>query len=327
MNKGRIKMFISSLIVISLGVVLVLATIKTVRMNKWEYRHISKGEVPEKMVGINIKDPQDVDRLEVMPDIVSWFEDWYSDSGAGKLELCSRNNSAIPLITWQPNNVSFEDIINGKHDAYIQKFFKRIAKQCPDLTVLIRFAHEMEDDPSYNGWVWYQWQGKDEYLYKRAWRHLVNMSHKICPQVKWIWSPNRFTKYSRAYYPGDEYVDYVGITVNIKKEVFLKDFGDRFQEIGGEGLREYNKPIIISELGIHSEQEDREDSIRFIKGVFKFFKQDPDMVAVVFFNTDKNSVNRRYNFTDSDVCVKVFCDEITKLRKEQNKKHRRQELK
>lgn len=316
---NRKNMLFSALIFLLLGAVLVFATVRTVHMNRWKYGHVNTDNLDGKMIGINIVEPQDVNRLELMPDIVSWFENWYSDSGIVKLELCGRNRAAVPLITWQPVDVPFEEIVNGDHDEYLRDFFRRVADSCPDLPVLIRFAHEMEMSPNY-GKPWYQWQGIDSELYIRAWRHIVSMSDEICPQIRWIWSPNIMSEYARPYYPGENYVDYVGITVNLPASTSLKynDFGEFFlQSCKGNALGEFKKPVIISETGFHSNKEDHEDSINFILSVFKYIRHDPNLKAVVFLDTDDEREGRQYRFTDNEACVKVFCEEIRKLREDQ----------
>ena len=177
----------------------------------------------------------------------------------------------------------------------------------------------MEMSPNY-GKPWYQWQGIDSELYIRAWRHIVSMSDEICPQIRWIWSPNIMSEYARPYYPGEDYVDYVGITVNLPASTSLKynDFGEFFlQSCKGNALGEFKKPVIISETGFHSNKEDHEDSINFILSVFKYIRHDPNLKAVVFLDTDDEREGRQYRFTDNEACVKVFCEEIRKLREDQ----------
>lgn len=316
MKKSRI--LISILIFGLLGAVLVLATVKTAQMNKWEYTRNRTPDVTGKMIGLTIEDPKDVNGLAELPDILSWFENWYDDSSSLKLELCGRNNAAIPLITWQPTDIPPEEIAAGLHDDYIKEFFQRIAKTCPNETVLIRYAHEMEMSPNY-GHPWFSWQGADPESYIQAWQHLTTLSDEICPQIKWIWSPNRMTRYAEPYYPGDEYVDYVGLTVNITSPQAYRysDFGTFYiEKCGGQMLQQYDKPVIISETGYSPPQFGEDCSAAFIRSVFDYFQQDDDMTAAVFFNTDSRE-NRYYRFTDDPMCLKTFNEEMLALHEKQ----------
>ena len=148
-----------------------------------------------------------------------------------------------------------------------------------------------------------QWQGIDSELYIRAWRHIVSMSDEICPQIRWIWSPNIMSEYARPYYPGEDYVDYVGITVNLPASTSLKynDFGEFFlQSCKGNALGEFKKPVIISETGFHSNKEDHEDSINFILSVFKYIRHDPNLKAVVFLDTDDEIPPTNYPIKDKN---------------------------
>jgi hypothetical protein len=77
----------------------------------------------------------------------------------------------------------------------------------------MRFAHEM------NG-TWYPWSeqenGNSTGQYATAWQHVYNTFTAICTNAKWVWCP--ITDFSGStpltgLYPGDAYVDWVGLDV------------------------------------------------------------------------------------------------------------------
>ncbi len=121
------------------------------------------------------------------------------------------NNGSVPMITWLPKNsdtgasYSLTAIANGQYDSVINTWANTLKGY--GHTILIRWAHEM------NG-SWYAW-GQQASAYVAAWRHIHNLFVADgATNVKWVWCPN--TEYNTAtqfnqYYPGDSYVDWVGL--------------------------------------------------------------------------------------------------------------------
>jgi Glycosyl hydrolase family 26 len=138
------------------------------------------------------------------PDIVMSYRDFdlpllYSNEISNL-----RATGQTPLISWEPYH-SLSDIASGKYDSYLHEQAK-LAKSWGS-TLLIRFGHEM------NG-TWYSWSGQPT-SFVAAWRHIVSVFRADgVTNVKWVFSPNiqEGTKYPISpYFPGDEWVDYVGL--------------------------------------------------------------------------------------------------------------------
>ncbi|NGX28731.1 MAG: Endoglucanase H [Candidatus Anoxychlamydiales bacterium] len=131
---------------------------------------------------------------------------------------------AISCITWEPmflNNSQEQtilkaDIVNGKYDEYLDEFIFQIkAFKKP---IIIRFAHEMNLSR-------YHWGvEKDEYnesspdIYIQMFRYIVDYFKKnkvknalfaFCPNVDSV--PNTSWNKFKNYYPGDKYVDILGL--------------------------------------------------------------------------------------------------------------------
>ena len=112
------------------------------------------------------------------------------------------------MITWQSKRPKLDDIIAGRHDTYIKTW----ATGLRDLRgeVYLRIFPEMNGD-------WVSWHGNPEKL-KRAWVHIVTLFQaEGASNVKWVWAPN-ITDWPRTlenrlenYYPGDAYVDIIGL--------------------------------------------------------------------------------------------------------------------
>lgn len=74
------------------------------------------------------------------------------------------------------------------------------------ISVMARWAHEMNGE-------WYPW-GKKPDLYVHTWRRAHRILKTSCPGVALIWSPNIHDNRLdyEPYYPGNEYVDWVGLS-------------------------------------------------------------------------------------------------------------------
>lgn len=115
----------------------------------------------------------------------------------------------ISLGPW----VSLTDITSGVHDDYLQNYASSAMQWGGEIR--LRFAHEMiqDDDPSTYGW--YPWQDNPQ-EYKAAFQHVYNIFKQDvgADNVKFVWSPNHTvsdTAVLEKYYPGQQYVDWIGI--------------------------------------------------------------------------------------------------------------------
>lgn len=269
-----------------------------------------------KNIGIYLSTVE-MDAPGLVPDIVAWFEEWYGTFSRKKIEMCGQDHIAIPFITWEPANISFKDIVEGKHDKYMRGYFERLVMLCPDNDVLIRFAHEMEIRPQNAEQKWYSWQGEAE-LFREAWRHVVTLARSIDSNIKWVWSPNRIDDYSAPYYPGDEYVDYISCTLNIplNQTQIFSTFKDIYEQIGeAEEIRKYNKKVIISETAFCDGNEEAKKA--YLQSAIDYLAEDEQMVALCFFNEDVSDV-QLYRVSDKPVYRNLIDEGIRRFRDEKN---------
>jgi hypothetical protein len=151
-----------------------------------------------------------IDRPWVIDNRFYSYEDWINDRTRWDIA-----QHKIPLITWEPHE-PLDEIIAGKHDAV----FHTRAKGARDLgaEILLRWGHEMNGD-------WYPWAGANNgkasggaAKYIAAYRHVHDLFVADgATNVVWVWCPlvtdvpaepwNHWTN----YYPGDAYVDWVGL--------------------------------------------------------------------------------------------------------------------
>ncbi len=116
-----------------------------------------------------------------------------------------------PLVTVEPflpggseRTIPLRQITRGAWDSNFRDE-ARSAKEFPG-EVMIRFAEEMNGN-------WYGWSGRPA-AYVAAWRHVVSIFRQEGAQnVKWVWSPNvNYGDYPfYKYFPGESWVDYLGL--------------------------------------------------------------------------------------------------------------------
>lgn len=120
----------------------------------------------------------------------------------------------IPMIAWfsdvREAPLPLTRIIDGAEDALLRA--DALAAAAWKHVILIRFDSEMNLPGSVAG---INHNGNTPGQFVRAWRHVVRIfRQEHATNVKWVWSPNvpcggkcPFT----AYYPGDRWVDWVGL--------------------------------------------------------------------------------------------------------------------
>jgi mannan endo-1,4-beta-mannosidase len=151
------------------------------------------------------------------------------------------------------------------------------------VVVLWRPFHEMNGD-------WFWWNGKDPATFIKLWRQMFDYFTKTkgLDNLLWVYAPNHGNK-TTAYYPGDRYVDLVGLDA-------YTDFVDTNHIKGYAQMAQIKKPFGFTEFGPHgpSNPPGDYDYLRFIQGVQKDF---PRTVFFMSWN-DKWSLARNTNTTE-----------------------------
>lgn len=107
---------------------------------------------------------------------------------------------AAPHIAWEPN----EGLDKVRDDEYLRGWVQACARFGDP--VFIRFASEMNGD-------WESWSGSPD-LYVKKWRMVYEAFYRGAPNAILIWCPFATPKSTiPLYYPGDDYVDWVGVNV------------------------------------------------------------------------------------------------------------------
>lgn len=266
----------------------------------------------KKYIGVYINDPKDANMFDNSLTMLGWFDSFDKPSKT-KISLCLDEHKYIAFITLEPFDMPLNEIVEGVHDNKIINYLCTLSENNRIYTELfVRFAHEMEMRPDYK--AWYDWQSYDSKIYVQAWQHIVTLGREYAPNVKWVWSPNRADKYTKAYYPGDDYVDYVSLTLNNTGKSY-KTFESFYEKVGKrEFLEEYNKPIIFGEIAEHNLNDEQKND--YIASVFEFIKNYDRAIGVVFFDKDVEK-QRQYKFSDNEIQLRTFIEKAKELKNEE----------
>lgn len=157
------------------------------------------------------------DAVGARPDLVLWYEDFAARPPRAEIARVTAAR-LTPVITWEPRrwrtdvaggDAIVSGIAAGRHDQHLIAWADAMAGvRTP---VLLRFAHEFNGD-------WYPWSpagGTTPDTYIAAWRHIHDLfARRGGTEVRWVWSPDAGDHPGTAlrdWYPGDDYVDVVGI--------------------------------------------------------------------------------------------------------------------
>ncbi|MDG4800399.1 glycosyl hydrolase [Micromonospora sp. WMMD980] len=178
-------------------------------------------------------------------------------------------------------------ITAGDFDGYLRSWAEGVRSL--GYPVAVRFAHEMNGD-------WYPWceraNGNRPGDYVRAWRHVHDVFAAAgATNVTWVWSPNarwdKTTAGLTGLYPGDDYVDWVGVTGYYGMGAFTKTYSS-FDQIFGPTVAEIRaltrKPLVVTETAA---AESSGHKARWIRETFASLPRYPNLIGLIWFEVDK----------------------------------------
>lgn len=262
-----------------------------------------------KYIGVQSDDPSVIkNTFDNSINLIGWTVDLSKTTDyEAKLVDSLENHKFTSFITLEPNNMPLSAIEDGIYDDRFEAFFEQVTEGTRQETELfVCFAPEMETRPSQLT-NWNTWQSSFGTRYVNAYRHVVELAREKAPNIKWVWSPTRADIYSKAYYPGSTYVDYVGFSANNDSEAYTT-FSNFISVEGREDfLKAYNKPIIFTECGEAITNETTKT--KYMKSIFSYIKNSSNVVGAVFVDSD---TNKKYKFSDNKDQLEVFTSECIK---------------
>lgn len=238
------------------------------------------------------------------PAIWSVWSDW-GDPNTGPFPTQVMNGlftrGIVPQVYWEPldpsyqgfdcANWSLDNIIAGDHDNYIKDWATAAATY--GHPIILRFAHEM------NGY-WYVWAdgspgicGNTTKKFRKAWKHVWNLFRgpggANATNVNFEFSVINGNLVA-ANYPGNAYVDYLGITAldwatTKKWRTLVQAMTPAMNALS---LATKTKPIIASEVaaGYNPNCAKCDKAAFFAQGYQAVYDKWPQVVAIVYFDYD-----------------------------------------
>jgi beta-mannanase len=209
----------------------------------------------------------------------AWADDWTGSSTKADITA-----GRIPLISWEPSNIDFNNIVSGSLDATI----KARASGAKTLggKLFLDFAAEMNGDEA--------WSGNNAPLYVSAYKHIHDLFTAAgATDVVWAFCPNVTdtnggNSMTLAYYPGDDYVDWTCVdgynwgSTNGRWQTFQDVFAKIYPILAMKG-----KPILIGEM---ASTEQGGDKGQWIDQMIPTLRSDFPMIkALVWFDVNKET--------------------------------------
>jgi Glycosyl hydrolase family 26 len=217
------------------------------------------------------------------PDLVGQYLAWGSSFDA-RAVAAAWSYGALYYIAWEPYDTTCQAIADGQSDAYITRFADAIRKL--NLPVAISFGHEMNGN-------WYPWGTSETSAseFVAAWRHIHNLFIQAgASNVIWVWNPNVINPVPQIelsqYWPGDSYVDWVGITgyfPTTGPETFAEVYGPTMTEI----KQFTTKPIIIAETSVETGPSQVQAVHSLVTGV----RRRHNVLGFIWFDFNKDGVD------------------------------------
>lgn len=204
-------------------------------------------------------------------------------------------------------------VLDGKYD----KFLHAYAKDVADFShpVLFRLCNEMNGD-------WCEYSGYrmslDTELYRELYRYIYDIfSEHNANNVIWIWNPNGKSfpefewNHESMYYPGNEYVDVLGLTLyntgNYYEGEKWTEFEELYRPLYEKALKEYDMPFMITEFASARQGGSKEEwTEKMLSGIGNY----KNIKAAVWWNgadfDKKGNIARNYYIDDSRQMKEIF---------------------
>jgi mannan endo-1,4-beta-mannosidase len=215
----------------------------------------------------------------------------------GELQTIERNG-AMPVIQIDYKK-SFSDILAGSYDKVMRQWGADIKKM--NQPVALSFDHEMNGN-------WYPWgcTHVKPGLFISVWRRM----HQLMGSSKamWVYTINSsnagFACSPMEYYPGDSYVNWIGIDGYIRnsKENFSSVFIPTINQIRSHSA----KPILLTEVGV----QDTVNQPSQIQSLYDDAHQSGSVIGIVYF--DQSTARGDFRPQDNSAALKNFREEVRK---------------
>ena len=257
--------------------------------------------------------PENSEGMFPLGSYLTYIEHMYESDLYYPSNVMIRDGNVLATIGW-----TIHDMNDVNYDQ-VRKVLNNLNSY--NKPMLIRFANEMNCSNL----------GDDPYKYVEVFRTVANMIHEY-PNFAVVWSPNDLGALDRPFeyfYPGDEYVDWVGVScysvkyfvgnqnTAYKDSVYFMtgDFSWATNKLKPfmEFLKNnnINKPVMISEGGVatnnrYGEEYQSWNEPRLRNYMWYLVMKYPQIKLINYFDVYRDGEPERYNISDYDYAVNIF---------------------
>lgn len=205
------------------------------------------------------------------------------------------------------------DILDGYYDDFLRDYAVK-ARQFGH-PILFRLNNEMNGD-----WCVYSsyYSSKDTALFIEVWRYVYNIfQQEQVDNVIWVWNPHDLSfpgfmwNHYLNYFPGEDYVDIIGLTGyntgTYYPGEFWRGFSQIYDPLYEEYCRYFDYPFIISEFACSSVGGNK---ALWVEDMFAQIEKYKQIKAAIWFNgVDFDLVGRaarKYRLDESPAIIEAF---------------------
>ncbi|MEV6208793.1 glycosyl hydrolase [Kitasatospora sp. NPDC051914] len=220
------------------------------------------------------------------PDLREYYLLWGAAfDPAGNAALWA--NGQLPLVSWVPGDTRLTEIADGSQDEYLSDFAGKVAQYGGPLALAL--APEMN-----SGWNSWGAERATPADFVAAWKHVHDLfKARGVTNVLWVWAPHVSDQHSsvapRPYYPGDDYVDWVGVVGYYGPEdgsAYSGLFAPMVKNV--RGFTE--KPLLISETGVAEGPQ----KVQQVDDLFRGAAGTQGLIGLVWFDLQKTWPGSKY---------------------------------
>jgi beta-mannanase len=225
---------------------------------------------------------------------------------------------------------SLQKIIDGDFDTQLREYAREVKQT--NIPIMIDFACEMNGN-------WFYWSGicnggktKDKYgdpaladgpeKYRDAYRHIINIFREEgANNVTWVFHVDAYSDPAEswnnynAYYPGDDYIDWIGVSAY--GSTYASEEGENFTEIMNDAYPQLEsisktKPLAVLEFGVN----EGKDKPQWIKEALESIKNGkyPRIKAVSYWNEnweEDDGTTAKLRIDSSKESLEMYRQEIS----------------
>ncbi|MFI0371479.1 glycoside hydrolase family 26 protein [Actinomadura sp. 1N219] len=214
-------------------------------------------------------------------DIVQTYRSWTSEFPAELEESVTAGNRYL-LLTW--GGADTKKIVQGEYDELVQR--RARAVKALGKPVFLRWSRDMDKASNKK-------RVHSPQDFTAAWKHLrAIFKQERVDNVAWVWCPSARGfggGDAPAYYPGDDQVDWICADAQPGADYEYRDLSEAVKMFL-QWARDREKPIMIAEFGVPKSYGERR--AEWLREASKTL-QDPQVKAVVYFNSDEQAANAR----------------------------------